>query len=322
MEVNKDKKRIILSYKAFQEDPWIKAPEKYKVGMQVKGRIIGFIPNHNHDSDYALVEIEEGVNARLSGEDVYWGKRIRSLRYIFEIEERITGKIIDIFPEKRLIHIGLKQLEESPWEKFVKKHKEGDVVDVKVKKIANSGIIVNIMPDIDGFIRKGDLRWGYVENAAEVVKVGDIIKAMIINIENDTGRILLGVKQLEGDKWQEFFSKHKVNDIIETKVKKIMENFIVVEFLEGLEGIIRKRDISHKRVENIGEIIKVGDQKPAAIISIDIENKKVLLSYRKVEQENYKKEMEKLRKVESSEQKTTIGDLIKKEIMNKKNDEE
>jgi small subunit ribosomal protein S1 len=312
IEVNKDKKRIILSYKAFQEDPWIKAPEKYKVGTQIRGRVIGFRPN------YAIVELEEGVNARLSGDDVYWGKRIRSLRHVFEIEERIMGKVIDIFPDKRIIHIGLKQLEESPWDKFGKTYKEGDIVDVKVKKIAKSGVIVNIMPDVDGFIRKGDLQWGYVEDASEVVKEGDTIKAMIMKIEEESGRILLGVKQLEGDKWQEFFSKYKEHDIIETKVKKIMENFIVVEFLNGLEGIIRKREITTKKIENIEEIIKVGESKEATIISIEIKNKKVLLSYRKLEQEHYKKEMEKLRKVESSEQKTTIGDLIKKEIMNKK----
>ncbi len=314
LEVDKSRERIILSYKAFQEDPWLTAPKKYKIGTKIKGRVIGF------KQGYTLVELEEGVNARLRGEDVYWGKKIKSLDFVFEIEDRVIGKVLDIIPEKRLIYIGIKQLEPSPWEKFLSTYKEGDIVEVKVKKLADSGIIVNIMPDVDGFIRKGDLGWGYVEHPSEVVKEGEVIKALILSIEEDSGRILLGVKQLEGDKWAEFFSNHKEGDLISTKVKKILENFIVVELEGGLEGIIRKGEISTKKIENISDVLSVGEVKDAYIKVIDRENRKIILSYKKALREKMKKEMEQLRKVGAPDQKTTIGDLIKKEIMNKKND--
>ena len=313
LEVDKGRERIILSYKAFQEDPWKTAPKKYKIGTKIKGIIIGF------KQGYAIVELEEGVNARLRGEDVYWGKRIKSLDVIFEIGDRVIGKVIDIIPEKRLIFIGIKQLEPSPWEKFLSQFKEGDIVEVKVKKLADSGVIVNIIPEIDGFIRKGDLDWGYVEHPSEVVKEGDTLKALILSIEEDTGRILLGVKQLEGDKWSEFFSKYKERDLVKTRVKKMLENFVVVELESGLEGIIRKGEIANKKFEEISEVLSVGDVKEALIKSIDRENRKIILSYKKAEREKMKKEMEQLRKVGTTDQKTTIGDLIKKEIM-KKND--
>ncbi len=313
LEVDKSRERIILSYKAFQEDPWKTAPKKYKIGTKIRGTVIGF------KQGYAIVELEEGVNARLRGEDVYWGKRIKSLDAIFEIGDRVIGKVIDIIPEKRLIYIGIKQLEPSPWEKFISQYKEGDIVEVKVKKLADSGVIVNIIPEIDGFIRKGDLDWGYVEHPSEVVKEGDTLKALILSIEEETGRILLGVKQLEGDKWSEFFSKYKEHDLIKTKVKKILENFVVVELEGGLEGIIRKGEIANKKFEEISEVLSVGDEKEAMIKSIDRENRKIILSYKKAEREKMKKEMEQLRKVGAPDQKTTIGDLIKKEIM-KKND--
>jgi len=316
LEVDKSRKRIILSYKAFKEDPWKNLKKKFKIGDQVTGMVIGFKRN------YALVEIEEGVTARLSGDDVYWGKRVKNLKYVFKIGDKVIAKILDIIPEKKLIFIGLKQLEPSPWEKFVSKYKEGNIVDVKVKKLANSGVIVNIMPDVDGFIRKGDLSWGFVEHPSEEVKEGDKLQALILSIEEDTYRILLGVKQIEGDKWKEFFSKYKTGDIIDTKVKKIKDKFVVLEFLNGLEGIVRINEIAPQKVEKIEDFVKVGEKKEALIIKTDKEKRKILLSFKKLEQAKQKKEIEKIKKDESKSKKTTIGDLIKKEIMNKNNDKE
>jgi len=312
LELDPEKDRIILSLKALEPDPWLQVPEKYPTGTKIRGKVIHF------KEDYAVVELEEGVEARLSGEDIYWGKKIKSPKYVLEMGDKVIGKVLDSIPEKRLLFIGLKQLEPSPWEKFMENFKVGDQAEVRVKKLADSGVIVNIVPDVDGFIRKGDLSWGYVEHPSEVVKAGDTLKALILSIEKENGRILLGVKQTEGDKWVEFFAAHKEGEAIDTKVKKILDNFAVVEFPEGLEGIVRINEIAQQRVEKIADVLTVGESKPARIIKIDRPNRKVLVSYKKLEEEQSRREIESMKKIGVKEHKISIGGLIQEELSRKK----
>ncbi len=311
-EVNKEKEELVLSLKDMYPDPWIKVPKKYTQGMKIKGKVVRFTKNRRS----AIVEIEEGVEAVLRGEDITWSSRFVPPDKVLDINSRVIGVVLDVQPEKRLIIMGLKQLEPSPWEKFLDTYKEGDVIEVTVKKITNSGVIVNIMDGVDGFIRKSDLTWSYIDDPSEVVKEGEKLKAIILEINDETDRIRLGVKQLEGDKWNEYFAEHKEGDIVKVKVKKEIKNGIVVELAEGVEGIVRKNEISKEKFENISDVINVGDEVEALIMKIDRTTRKVLLSIKRALFEKEKREFEKYKKA-GEEKKLTIGDLIKQEIEKK-----
>ncbi len=311
-EINKEKEEIVLSLKDMFPDPWIRVSKKYSPGMKIKGKVVRFSRNRSS----AVVEIEEGVEAIIRGEDITWSSRFVPPDKVLDINSRVIGVILDIKPEKRLIIMGLKQLEPSPWEKFLDAYKEGDIVEVTVKKLTGSGVIVNIMDGIDGFIRKSDLTWSYIEDPSEVVKEGEKLKAIILEINDETDRIRLGVKQLEGDKWNEYFAEHKEGDIVKGTVKKEIKNGIIVELLEGVEGIVRKNEITKEKFESISDVIKVGDEVEVLIMKIDRDARKVLLSIKRAALEKEKREFEKYKKA-GEERKLTIGDLIKKEIEKK-----
>ncbi len=310
IELDKEKEKIVVSIKEMTPDPWERVPKKYHEGMKVRGRILRF----TKDRRAAIVEIEEGVEAIVRGEDISWKTSFAPPEDFFTINDKFIFKILKLEPEKRRMVVGVKQLEPSPWEVFLNNYKEGDIVDVTVKKIVKSGAFVEILDGVEGFIRKTDLSWNYVNEVEEVLSVNEKVRAMILEINEDKERIkvLLGVKQLQEDEWQVYFTEHKEGDVVKVKVKKEIDNGVVVELSSGVEGLVRKNEISNERFDSISDVIKVGDLKDALILKIDRKARKVYLSFKRAELKEY----EKFTKV-GDERKLTIGDLIKKEIERK-----
>jgi small subunit ribosomal protein S1 len=279
--------RISLGYKQRFPDPWESADKKYPVGSRVKGKVVSL-------TDFgAFIELEKGVEGLVHISDLSW-KNIKHPKEVLNVGDVGEFIVLDVKKAKRRIALGLKQLLPSPWEIFISKHKEGDIVRGRIKNITDFGAFMEIEEGVEGLIHISDISWSKIDHPSEVLKPGMETEAVILSIRKEEKKISLGIKQLSEAIWRDFFNKYKVGDIVETKITKIVNYGVFVEVIPGIEGLVHKSQLSEERIDNISEHFHIGDIKEAVITKIDTEAMKIALSFKAVSEELRRREMEAL----------------------------
>jgi small subunit ribosomal protein S1 len=279
------KKSIKLSIKQTKVDPWNKVAEKYTEGKEVKVKVLRIV------NFGAFVEIEEGIEGLIHVSDLSWGKKVNIDEFVKPGDE-ITAIITDIKIEDKKIRLGVKQLKKDPWDGAVEKYSLGTVVSAKIVEVKEFGIFAEIEEGVDIFIHVSDLKWERAETAA--YKVGDSIKAKIIEIDGDSKKIKGSVKSLEKSPWEKVSEKYAVGQKIKRKVESITNFGIFIEIENGIDGMIHISQASADFIKNLDERFKVGDEVEAEIIEIDAEHKKIKLSIKKIETAEQEKEEKEL----------------------------
>ncbi len=276
--------RIALGYKQRFPDPWENVDKKYPVGSRVKGKVVSLTEFG------AFVELEKGVEGLLHISDISW-KNIKHPKEVLNIGDTGEFIVLDVKKEKKRIALGLKQLHPSPWELFVRHHKEGDIVKGKIKNLTDFGAFMEIENGIEGLIHISDISWSKIDHPSDVLAPGMEVEAVILSLKKEEKKLSLGIKQLSEAIWRDFFAKYKVGDIVETKITKIVNYGVFVEIVPGIEGLVHKSQLSDERVDNIEEKFKVGETKEAVITKIDTDSMKIALSFRAVGEELKKREL-------------------------------
>jgi len=318
LKFDKDKQRVSLGFKQLTPDPWLDAVERYPVGARVQGRILSV-------TDYgAFVELEQGIEGLVHVSEMTWSKRMKHPSKLVKPGEEVETVVISVNPSDRRISLGMKQLLENPWENLSERYPTGQIVEGRVRNLTDFGAFIEIEDGIDGLVHVSNLSWTKrVKHPSEVLKKGEKVKAVVLGVEPENRRLSLGVKQLQPDVWETFFTQHRVGDVVHGKVLRTAQFGAFVEIAEGVEGLCHVSEAVDAHGQPL--TLEEGQEHDFKIIKMNVEEKKVGLSIRAVGEEASRAEVEQYkapshdrgdrgdRHEKSSSQSgstTTLGDLV------------
>src|SRR5436189_763377 len=225
--------RVSLGHKQLITDPWANVMERYPVGARVGGKVVSL-------TDYgAFIELESGVEGLIHVSEMSWSKRVKHPLTLLNVGDTVNANLPALDPKAGRISLGLKQVETNPWHDLTGKYPVGSKIQGKVRNLTEFGACVEVEEEIDGLIHISDMSWSKrIKHPSEVLKKGDVVEAMVLNIDAENQRLSLGLKQLATDIWDDFFSRHHVGDTIEGKVVRMTSFGAFVELDEGIEGLI------------------------------------------------------------------------------------
>jgi small subunit ribosomal protein S1 len=279
LKFDRQTERVSLGYKQLKADPWTTATIKYPASGRVTGKVVSL-------TDYgAFVELEQGVEGLIHVSEMSWSKKVKHPSKILTVEQEVECVVLGIDQEAHRISLGLKQTEANPWSQLVEKYPIGSKITGKVRNLTEFGAFVEVEEGIDGLIHISDLSWTKrVKHPSEVLKKSDEVEAIVLNIDAENQRLSLGLKQLATDVWDEFFSQHKVGDVVDGKIVRLTTFGAFVEIREGIEGLVHVSELDEKRVDKPEEQFKPGDVHAMKIIKVNEDEKKIGLSIRAAKQ--------------------------------------
>ena len=299
---NRETQRISLGMKQLEADPWEGIELKYPVNTKFKGRVTNI-------TDYgAFVELEPGVEGLVHVSEMSWTKKNVHPGKIVSTSQEVEVMVLEVDPEKRRISLGLKQCLPNPWEKFLELHPIGSVVEGEIKNITEFGLFIGLENDIDGMVHLSDLSWDQPgEEAIKAYKKGDVVKAVVLDVDVEKERVSLGIKQLTGDPFKEAIAGLKKGDRVTCTVKEITPMGIEVETTTGARGFIRKADLSRDRDEQRPDRFAVGEKVDAKVMNVDALNRRLSLSIKALEIEDEKQAMAEFGSTDSG---ASLGEIL------------
>ena len=320
LKFDREKQRVSLGFKQLTPDPWLDATERYPIGAQVRGRVLSV-------TDYgAFVELEQGIEGLVHVSEMTWSKRMKHPSKMVKPGDDVDTIILSVNPNDRRISLGMKQLQDNPWEQLENKYPVGAIVEGRVRNLTDFGAFIEIEDGIDGLVHVSNLSWTKrIKHPSEVLKKGEKVRAIVLGVEPENRRLSLGVKQLQPDVWETFFAQHRIGDVIKGKVLRTAQFGAFVEIAEGVEGLCHVSEAVDKN--NVAVKLDVDTEHEFKIVKMNQEEKKVGLSIRAVGEEASRAEVEsykerggekdhkghkdqKTSSSSSSSSSTTLGDLI------------
>jgi small subunit ribosomal protein S1 len=298
--------RVSLGLKQIQEDPWHRADEKYPVGTRVKGKVVSL-------TDYgAFIELEQGVEGLVHVSEMSWTKRVKHPSKLVEVGQAVEAAVLDIDPKAKRISLGMKQIEANPWTLLEDKYPIGSVIRGEVRNVTDFGIFVGVEEGIDGLVHVSDISWTErIKHPGEKFKKGDIVEAVVLNIDVENERFSLGIKQLASDPWTTLAERHPVGSKLSGKVTKVTDFGAFVELEPGIEGLVHVSEMKDERVENPRDVVKEGDEIAVKVIDMDLQERKVALSIKALNRDGGEEDYrEYLRK--QGDGRARLGDLMEK----------
>ena len=295
LDVNREKERVSLGLKQRTPDPWDSIENKYPVGMKVKGKVVNIVPYG------AFVELEEGVEGLVHVSELSWTKRIARPSDVLAVGDLVEAVVLQIARDDKKISLGIRQLEPNPWSKVAEKYTTGTPVSGVVRNLTSYGAFVEIEEGIDGMVHVSDMSWTRkINHPSELLKKGDKVDAVVLEVDGAQQRISLGLKQLGDDPWKLIEKKYKVGDIVEGKVTKLASFGAFVQLQDDIDGLVHISQVSEEHVEKIKTVLKVGDEVRARVIKIDGTERRIGLSikaanYNAEQLEAAREEFDKLR---------------------------
>jgi small subunit ribosomal protein S1 len=279
--------KISLGLKQKTPDPWENVVQKYPVGSRVRGKVVSLM-------DYgAFVELEEGVEGLIHVSEMSWTRKIRHPSKILAIGDVVDVVVLEVNQEKKRISLGIKQMEPNPWEQVEQKYKVGDIVKGKVRNLTDFGAFIELDEGVDGLAHISDLSWTQrIKHPSEVFKKGEVVEAVILNVDAKNEKLSLGIKQLQPDPWEEIPKKYPVGLTLKRKITRLTDFGAFVELEEGIEGLIHASELDTKKRATPHELLSVGDEVNMKVIRVDPEARKIGLSIRAYQESEEQKELQ------------------------------
>ncbi len=300
LEVDRDKERVSLGLKQLSDNPWADIEQKYPINSRVKGRVTKLLAYG------AFVELEKGVEGLVHVSELSWTKRITRPSDVLSLDQELEAVVLNISVEEQKISLGVRQLDENPWEAIEARFPVGTVISGAVRNLTPYGAFVALEEGIDGMIHVSDMSWTRkINHPSEVLKKGDVVEARVLNIDKENQRVSLGIKQLESDPWESIDSRFKVGDLVSGQVAKIASFGAFVNLDGDIDGLIHISQLSEEHVERVKDVIKVGDEIKARVIKVDKVERRIGLSIKAV---NY--DPEQLRRETAAFETVRAGDMV------------
>ncbi|MGN6625072.1 MAG: 30S ribosomal protein S1 [Tepidisphaeraceae bacterium] len=279
LQIDKDKEKIALGLKQKDASPWENIEEKYAIGSVHEGEVVNIM------SYGAFIKLEAGVEGLVHISEMSWTKRINHPSEVVAQGQIVQCKVLEINKDKQEISLGMKQVEENPWERVAEKYPPGSVVKGKIRNIANYGAFVEIEEGIDGLLHVSDLSWTKkVGHPSEVLKKGDEVEAVVLSVDQEKQRIALSLKHLAEDPWTSVIPQHyRPGMVVKGHVTKIANFGVFVELEAGLEGLLHVSEIADQKIEKPEDVLKVGQDVEVKILRVDTDERKIGLSLKRAQ---------------------------------------
>jgi len=296
LSIDLGKEKIALGLKQKDASPWENIEAKYPIGSVHEAEVVNIM------SYGAFCKLEEGVEGLVHISEMSWTKRINHPSEVVTQNQRVRVKVLEINKDKQEISLGMKQVEENPWEHVAEKYPPGSVVEGKVRNIANYGAFVEIEEGIDGLLHVSDLSWTKkIGHPSEVLKKNETIRAVVLSVDQEKQRVALGLKQMQEDPWTTVIpANYRAGMVVRGHVTKIANFGVFVELEPGLEGLLHISEISDQKVEKPEDSLKVGQELEVKILRVDIDERKIGLSLKRAQwaAEEQKREEERSQRAE------------------------
>ena len=315
LNLDLENERVSLGMKQLNEDPWNAASEKYPVGSRVTGRVVSL-------TDYgAFIELEEGIEGLIHVSEMSWTRKIRHPSKVVSVGDEVEAVVLDIKPENRRISMGMKQVVPNPWDVISEKYPIGTTIEGKIKNITDFGLFIGIDEGIDGLVHISDISWTRrIKHPSELYKKGDVVQAIVLDIEKENERFSLGIKQLQDDPWASVSERYEVGKEITGTVTNLTDFGIFVELEEGIEGLVHVSEISKEKIKTPTEKFKIGDIISARVMNINTDERRIGLSIKRLEIEDEQSLLSEY--VNNMGQATsTFGEILRENLQEKLNED-
>jgi len=264
LDVDLEKERISLGLKQTQDNPWEDIEARYPIGGRVHGKVVNLAPYG------AFVELEQGIEGLVHVSEMSWTKRIQRAADVLNVGDEVEAVILSVSTEDKKISLGMRQIEDNPWEVVAGKYPIGSLVQGKVRNFTTYGAFVELEEGVDGMIHVSDMSWTRkVNHPSEVLQKGDEVETIVLEIDSSSQRISLGLKQAQNDPWAGIVDKYPVGKKISGIVTKISSFGAFVEIEEGIDGLVHISQISDEHIERVKDVLNVGDTVEARIVKVD-----------------------------------------------------
>jgi len=282
LDINREKERVSLGLKQKLANPWDTIEQKYPVGARVKGKVVNLVPYG------AFVELEPGVEGLVHVTELSWTKRIAKPSDILKADQEVEAVVLGINREEQKISLGLRQLEANPWDQAPEKYRPGTRVKGKIRNLTSYGAFIELEEGLDGMIHVSDISWTRkINHPSEVLKKGEEVEAVVLEVDKTNQRIAVGIKQLSQDPWANIDQFYKIGDLVTGNVTKLASFGAFVGLQHEIDGLVHISQISEERIDKIKNVLKVGQEVTARVIKIDKSDRRIGLS---VKAANYSNE--------------------------------
>ena len=307
LRFDQDKQRVSLGLKQLGEDPWEGLARRYPQGSRLFGKVSNL-------TDYgAFVEIEQGIEGLVHVSEMDWTNKNVHPSKVVQLGDEVEVMILDIDEDKRRISLGMKQCQANPWLEFEANYSKGDKLKGAVKSITDFGVFVGLPGSIDGLVHLSDLSWTESgEEAVRKYKKGEEVETVVLAIDVEKERISLGIKQLEGDPFNNFLSVNDKGALVKGTVKSVEAKGAVVALADEVEAYLPASEFAADRVEDLTTKLNEGDEVEAIILSVDRKNRSIKLS---IKAKDRKEDQDALKSINAASAAnagtTSLGDLLK-----------
>ena len=298
LDINKEKERVSLGLKQKSQNPWELIESKYPVNTTIKGKVVNLV------SYGAFVELEPGVEGLVHVTELSWTKKHTKPSEVLEKGQEIEAMVLGVNKDEQKISLGIRQLDDNPWDAAGDRYSPGTTVKGKVRNLTSYGAFVELEEGLDGMIHVSDLSWTRkINHPSELLKKGDEIEARVLEVDRENQRISIGIKQLSDDPWDQIDTVYKVGDLVTGKVTKLASFGAFVGLENEMDGLVHISQISEERVEKIKDTLEIDQEVTARVIKIDKSDRRIGLSIKAAEydEDQLRREAEQLDQLKPGE---------------------
>jgi small subunit ribosomal protein S1 len=306
IEVDQKRERVSLGLKQLSSNPWEDIEGKFPINAKVRGKVVNLVPYG------AFIELEEGVEGLVHVTEMSWTKRITKPGEVLSVGDEVDAVVLGIQKEDQKISLGLRQLDVNPWDMATHNYPPGARVRGKIRNLTSYGAFLELEEGIDGMVHVSDMSWTRkINHPSEMVKKGDEVDAIVLEVDIDNQRISLGMKQLTDDPWEEIDRLYRMGDVVGGKVARVAGYGAFIELDHDIDGLVHISQISEERIEKVKDHLNEGDEVKARVIKIDKDERRIGLSIKAADYDEDALAKEVAAYDESGEDLTTsLGDLL------------
>ena len=306
IEVDQKRERVSLGLKQLSSNPWEEIENKFPINAKVRGKVVNLVPYG------AFIELEEGVEGLVHVTEMSWTKRITKPSEVLNVGDEVDAVVLGIQKEDQKISLGIRQLDVNPWDMATHNYPPGARVRGKIRNLTSYGAFLELEEGIDGMVHVSDMSWTRkINHPSEMVKKGDDVDAIVIEVDIDNQRISLGMKQLTDDPWEGIDRLFRMGDVVSGKVARVAGYGAFIELDHDIDGLVHISQISEERIEKVKDHLKEGDEVKARVIKIDKDERRIGLSIKAADYDEDALAKEVAAYDESGDDLTTsLGDLL------------
>jgi small subunit ribosomal protein S1 len=314
LNLDLERERVSLGMKQLTPDPWTVAADRYPIGSRITGKVVSL-------TDYgAFVELEEGIEGLIHVSEMSWTRKIRHPSKIVSVGEEVGAVVLDIKPDNRRISLGMKQVVPNPWDVISDKYPVGTTIEGKIKNITDFGLFIGIDEGIDGLVHISDISWTKrIKHPSEVYKKGEVVQAIVLEIDKENERFSLGIKQLQQDPWETVGERYDTGKEITGTVTNVTDFGVFVELEEGIEGLVHVSEISKEKIKTPVGMYNVGDVISARVMNINSDDRRIGLSIKRLEMEDDRSLLNDYVSNMNKQASTEFGEILREGLQEKLN---